>query len=608
MPKRRTEPMIPVAVEPQMCPDAVRWWMDGVAKYEKKSMKVREKARRHMSAVGWKFWHARLEGDKPVELRYQSPTGKLYYSLKTACKACVDLGCVFTGSESMGSNSSDRMEERKESKSPETQSKPKKRGRKRKIQVLQRPEEEEEHESLEISANRKPGGKVLAELKRLRVSDPPKLQIRSPRTILSSLIDNKVVMLNAKVYYRGRRINDGPLARGQVSREGIKCDCCSKVFALTAFEAHAGSTNHRPGANIILDEDGRSISDCQRQMKGFKDEKMGMKKSNKSDKNDDICSLCHNEGELILCDTCPSAFHTSCLGLSEVADGDWFCPSCCCGICASGKIEQGADGQIMKCDQCEHKYHVGCLRENGEACEGKWFCSSKCQNIQFGLKGLLGLPISVGDNNLTWTLLKSFSTSFDRKDLRETHRKLRLALSVLHKCFEPSVDPYTQRDLVEDIVLNRESKLRRLNFRGFYTVILERSKEVICVATVRIYREVAEVPLVATMFRHRRLGMCRILMNELEKQLIKLGIERLVLPSAPSALDTWTNTSIGFSKMTDAEKSEFVNHFFLYFQGTVMCHKPLKQRSPATQAIIPEENMEHDESSGGISIITEAED
>lgn len=256
--------------------------------------------------------------------------------------------------------------------------KTKKRGRKRKIDlVAQKP------------------GKVLAQLKRLRLDEEhPKLQIRSPRTILSSLIDNNFVMLHAKVYYRGRRSGDSPLATGQVTREGILCDCCAKVYALTAFEAHAGSTNHRPGANIILEEDGRSISDCQQQLKSFKDEKKVIKSSSKFDKIDDLCSLCHNEGELILCDRCPSAFHTSCLGLSEVTDGEWFCPACSCGICGSGKLEEGSiPGEIRKCDQCEHKFHVGCLRKNELVCEQNWFCSSKCQNIMFGLKGLLGQPI-----------------------------------------------------------------------------------------------------------------------------------------------------------------------------------------------------------------------
>ncbi|KAE8731316.1 hypothetical protein F3Y22_tig00002840pilonHSYRG01006 [Hibiscus syriacus] len=59
-----------------------------------------------------------------------------------------------------------------------------------------------------------------------------------------------------KWYYHG----------GRITRDGIQCNCCSKGFTLTAFEHHAGSTNHRPAANIILDDGtGRSLSDCQRQ-------------------------------------------------------------------------------------------------------------------------------------------------------------------------------------------------------------------------------------------------------------------------------------------------------------------------------------------------------
>ncbi|KAJ7976353.1 increased DNA methylation 1-like [Quillaja saponaria] len=61
-------------------------------------------------------------------------------------------------------------------------------------------------------------------------------------------------------------------------------------------------------------------------------------------------------------------------------------------------------------------------------------------------------------------------------------------------------------------------ELNGLNFEGFYTVLLERDDEIICVATIRVYREkVAEVPLVATRSQYRQQGMCRILMDELEK-------------------------------------------------------------------------------------------
>lgn len=51
-----------------------------------------------------------------------------------------------------------------------------------------------------------------------------------------------------------------------------------------------------------------------------------------------------------------------------------------------------------------------------------------------------------------------------------------------------------------------------------------------------------------------------------------LGVQRLVLPAVSSVLNAWT-TSFGFSKMTDSERSEFLNYTFLDFQETVMCQK-----------------------------------
>ena len=49
----------------------------------------------------------------------------------------------------------------------------------------------------------------------------------------------------------------------------------------------------------------------------------------------ETCEVCGVESwidgnELLLCDTCPKAFHTQCLTppLASVPEGDWFCPSC----------------------------------------------------------------------------------------------------------------------------------------------------------------------------------------------------------------------------------------------------------------------------------------
>lgn len=142
----------------------------------------------------------------------------------------------------------------------------------------------------------------------------PSFSNSKPQTVLSWLIDDKILLPMSKVHYRGRE-NDCKLAEGLVTRYGIKCSCCQDTFTLSSFEAHAGTKYNRPSANIYL-EDGRSLLKCQMQLKHDFDMRASAKepclvKIN----NDDICSVCHQGGSIILCDGCPSSFHTVCLGL-----------------------------------------------------------------------------------------------------------------------------------------------------------------------------------------------------------------------------------------------------------------------------------------------------
>lgn len=207
----------------------------------------------------------------------------------------------------------------------------------------------------------------------------------------------------------------------------------------------------------------------------------------------------------------------------------------------------------------------------------------------------------MGADNLTWTLVKFITSescdlgSTENDLMAESYSKLNVALSVMHECFEPLKESFSRRDLMEDVIFSRWSALNRLNFKGFYNVLLERNEELISVATVRVFgRKVAEVPLVGTRLHYRRHGMCRILMNELEKTLMQIGVERLVLPAVPSVLATWTD-SFGFAKMTNFERSQFLDHTFLDFQGTIMCRKLLMEvPSPDSVLSIESQQKPHD--------------
>ncbi|KAK8479965.1 hypothetical protein V6N13_014690 [Hibiscus sabdariffa] len=437
----------------------------------------------------------------------------------------------------------------------------------------------------------KPENQVVKSSKRVREGP---VSSRNPRTILSWLIDNNVVSMLEKVYYRSR--TGAPLMKGQITRDGIQCHCCSKVFTLTTFEDHAGSTNDRPAANIILDDGtGRSLSDCQRQVRDSMNVTMStwsthstvespktVKAANSfQHENDEVCSACCGGGDLICCEYCPSAFHMKCLGLKDIPNGGWFCPSCCCGICGIGYLR---DKSFLTCHQCELKFHVDCLNSK-KPIEMKTenntvlLCSHSCEKIFYGLQKLTGKPILVG-KNLTWRLLKSnhqvHGHGMESYAEKENQSKLRAALEVMHECFKPSESVETGRDLVEDVIFSRVSKLKRLNFRGFFTVILEENDNLVSVATLRVYdNSVAEMPIVATRHGHHRRGMCRVLVDELEKNLVKLGVEKVVLPSLPTTVETWTN-NFGFSRMPNDEKAKLLQYTLLDFQGTIICQKFLR--------------------------------
>ncbi|KAL3619142.1 hypothetical protein CASFOL_036712 [Castilleja foliolosa] len=561
-----------IIIEPDYCPQAVYDYCSQISDTEYKSKAM--KAKQHLSAIGWSIYYT-LKGDHRRELRYSAPNGKVFSSLVTACKWCVETNDL---------TFPDIIRKRKPEGEPKPDPSPRvpKRGRKSK--------------------------KLSSHKKRVRSMVSSSCH-QTPKTILSWLIDNDVVLPRAKVEYRGK--NGLPMAEGRICREGIKCNCCGEIFGMSKFEVHAGSTYRRPSASIFLG-DGRSLLECQLEIKQRKGETKGHRKSNdvrkpSDDKvNNEMCSVCHDGGELVLCDQCPSSFHTHCLGLKEVPDGDWFCPCCCCRICGMGKND-GENGQVVDCSvftccQCEDRYHAECLRIKGiTKCypEGYWFCQDTCEQIYSGLHKILGKPVEVGGSgNLTWTLLKHIKPdsynqySSDDEYLLESYGKLNAALDVMHECFEPVKQPGTGRDLTEDLIFSNWSEINGVNFRGFFTVVLEKNDELISAATVRIYgKRVAEVPLVATRFKYRRLGMCRILMNELEQKLVDLGVEKLVLPAVPGLLDTWTN-SFGFSVMNESERLNFLDCTFVDFQGTTICQKVLPSNPSPESSLTTEKEVE----------------
>lgn len=67
-----------------------------------------------------------------------------------------------------------------------------------------------------------------------------------------------------------------------------------------------------------------------------------VKVNKSSSSSDDICFICGEGGELLLCDSkdCPKGYHLSCLKRTKWPQGKWLCPWHQCNICNKGKVKR----------------------------------------------------------------------------------------------------------------------------------------------------------------------------------------------------------------------------------------------------------------------------
>ncbi|OIW14373.1 hypothetical protein TanjilG_15727 [Lupinus angustifolius] len=568
-----SSPLKDVVVEPEICPQAVvKYYLYATRNDIGDKNKWRLKAKKHLLAEGWVLEYPNKNRTRAV---YKSPQNHILKKLKDACRVYLEATIprwTIAGIRTL--NVSSINEEGVDSDNIIECV----------TRILQKdPEFNLRDDSLANSS---------APNTRHQHMEMPKLNHfhQKAQNVISWLIEKNKVLARSKVYYQGNRGRDPPAAEGRITRDGIKCRCCHNIYGINGFASHAsGSSDFSPSSNIFL-KDGRSLLDCQREvMYDDRTSETTEKPRNDfdEDKNDDICSVCRYGGDIILCDKCPSAFHKECIGLKEIPDGQWYCPLCHCTICRKTTTKSIEDGRFLTCTQCQLKYHVGCLRNSGtDQHLEQWFCGKNCEKIYYGLNELLGKAISVGENNLTWTLLKfenpkssDIGNTTNNDFLIECYTKLSVAASAMHECFVPQQNPFSRRDITIDVKFSRLSNLPRLNFQGFYTVLLEKNEELVSVANIRVYGEkVAEVPLVGTRHQFRKLGMCRILMSMLEKVLINLGVKKLVLPAIPDTLETWTKC-FDFVNMTSSDRKQFLDHVFLEFPETILCHKVLTRNT-----------------------------
>ncbi|KAG6421393.1 hypothetical protein SASPL_117944 [Salvia splendens] len=408
------------------------------------------------------------------------------------------------------------------------------------------------------------------------------------RTVLSWLIFSGVVSLNEIIQYRNLK-DDTVIKDGLVTRDGILCKCCDMMFSISKFKIHAGFRSNRPCANLFM-ESGKPFTLCQLEAWSaeYKARKVApqTEQVDELDQNDDSCGRCGDVGELICCDNCPSAFHQACLFEQELPEGNWYCPQCRCQICTD-VVRNKESSQLhgdLNCIQCEDKYHETCMKRNGieiGLVSDNWFCGDGCSQVYNGLQSRVGLENLLSDG-FSWTLLRCIPS--DQKvhsaqqvmALRaECNSKLAVAITIMEECFLPMVDIKTGIDMIPQVIYNWGSQFARLNYSGFFTVVLEKDDAVLCVASIRIHGvKVAELPLIATCSRYRRQGLCRRLINAIEEMLKSLKVEKLVISAIPDLVDTWT-LGFGFERVEEEEMQSLSKTNLMVFPGAVWLKKML---------------------------------
>ncbi|XP_024520610.1 uncharacterized protein LOC112342677 isoform X1 [Selaginella moellendorffii] len=529
---------------------------------------ARENAIKNLEESGWKKGYRERHRESRVsnEAYYISPDGTSYHSLTSACKAWMqqNKNVPKPVRDAMHSYQLQIIVRRKPGELL-----PDSNGGKRRLRASKKLDP-----SMKSKKSERPRLNALLLAPDRGKQDGGDEKANKRMSIFSWLIDGEILSEGAAVSYVNKDSNQ--VASGVISRDGILCKCCNEVFSMTSFQVHAGDEVHRTAALLTL-EDGRSVLECQKQaLKKIEQAKCDEPANGQLtvDESDECCGLCGEGGQLICCDHCPATFHLHCILLKSLPEGDWFCPRCRCPVCGAGQF----DGrEVLYCTQCERNYHVECLNDGGASFASSRFCSQTCRKIFCGLRELVG-KTSPMDGGFSWTLLRSadLDEDADMETVTAHCSKIALALSVMRECFSPMIDPRSKIDIIAHILKNRSADVKRLDFRGFYTILLENNKdELISVAAVRVHgTSIAEMPLIGTRLQYRRQGMCRRLLEVIEQVLRSLDVHTLVLPAVPELLDTWIG-AFGFQKVSPFQSVRLLELSIVGFPGTKVLQKPL---------------------------------
>ncbi|KAL8245202.1 hypothetical protein R6Q59_011460 [Mikania micrantha] len=411
---------------------------------------------------------------------------------------------------------------------------------------------------------------------------------------------------------------------GYKQGRGIFCLCCNKEISPSQFEVHAGRADRKKPYENIFVSNGVSLHAYSSHLK--------LTGKHLVTKNDDMCGICNEGGDLLPCDGCPRSFHEECIPETRAPFEKWFCKYCqvsmkclgpifkyvvggtvsgikpieevvnrcvriiensnkhdlvACVLCRSYDFNEDgfSDQTVIVCDQCELEFHIGCLREHYLANlkalpPGSWFCSVACGRLNYVIKvlvtcGAQKVPDSLVDNitnlDVKWIIIHGKYASEENKLL------LTEAVEIFHDGFNPIIDLQSGKDFIDAMTYGKS--IEASDFAGVHSAILTTNSKVVTAGLFRVFgHEIVELPIVATSRPHQGKGYFKLFFTCFEKLLSFLKIKKLVIPAAEEAKAMWIN-KFGFKKVTPMEKSEYRQKqtSMVAFSGTCLLERVIHE-------------------------------
>ncbi|KEH31637.1 GNAT family acetyltransferase [Medicago truncatula] len=390
------------------------------------------------------------------------------------------------------------------------------------------------------------------------------------KTILAWLTACKEIDEGTQVRYHD---GEKPIT-GRIFNGAILCSCCDEEISVWKFEKHAQSEDIQPYKRILVATRKSVLQNILISKWLKEDEQKRRDMFMYAPIHDIVCLVCgkgEDEGEFINCTNCPSTYHRSCAfiqGFSQENDDHWLCSYCSCKYCKGGHEEEYP--LDILCRQCNKKCHWMCLNKSE-----KDLLRTHC-SIDEKLKGSIGIQNNInGNESYSWRVLQQMDTKSEDHYVI-SNSKVAATCMLMEEAFGMITDKHTGVNVVQSVLYNRRSNLRRLDFRRCYTFIIEEDDAIIAAATVRFHgKGLAEMPFIATDEAYRGKRICHLLMEIIESFLQSLEVERLTIPSNPQTVEMWKQ-KYSFSVVNDKKlKKDMVSYNLLMFPGAIRLSKRL---------------------------------